>query len=85
MFDEYRKKYNEIEINDIVVVCFLTSNLYSFQTAPKIFPCRLRHEPQNVGDNYKFLYEDNTPFTVNPNCSNFVGIELLKKEEKIIK
>jgi hypothetical protein len=67
------------DIGATVRINFTRNDLYAFQRNPSIEPCKILHRPQDTGDCWRFQLLD-TPhiFTLNPNCSEFVGFELIE-------
>jgi hypothetical protein len=69
-----------MEIGDMVTVIMSNKNYFSFQVAPRITGCIIKHPPADVGDSWYFKVRDTEKeFSVNPNSSDFVGVELEKK------
>jgi len=70
-----------MKTGDRVWVHFSRNNIYKFQDSPSI-EAHINYTPQDVGD-YLGFYAINSKdiFTVNPNCSEFIGMELIEEAE----
>ena len=72
-----------IGFGDMVTVILSNKNHFSFQDGPRIKGCMVEHCAQDVGDLWKFSVNNEKVFSINPNSSDFGGLELEKKKEEI--
>lgn len=75
---------DHIEINDLVDVTFTRNNIFEWQESPTIADCIVTKTPSATGDTFGFrtideINEMTRDFFINPNCSEFVGIEFIRK------
>lgn len=81
------KLADHIEVGDIVDVIFTRNNILDWQESPTIGDCIVTKIPFATGDTFGFRYElvDDElirDFFINPNCSEFVGVEFIRKQAK---
>ncbi len=65
----------KIKKGDFVNVVFTNSDVSPFNTT-RVHNCVVDNTPSDAGDQYYFTAQDGTVFTVNPNCSAFLGLVL---------
>jgi hypothetical protein len=77
---------DKVEVNDIVDVIFTRNNLFDWQNSCLVADCLVTKIPYATGDTYGFrlqnVDEPTRDFFINPNCSEFAGIEFIKRAQK---
>jgi len=76
---------NHIIEGDIVDVIFTRNDIFDWQESPTIGDCVVTKVPSAAGDTFGFRYtipddEIVRDFFINPNCSEFVGIEFIRQQ-----
>jgi len=77
---------DKVEVNDIVDVIFTRNNIFDWQNSCTLGDCKVVKIPYAVGDTYGFVYQDDEiqrNIFVNPISTEFIGVEFIKRAQKI--